>query len=185
MKKISIFLCTFMVITLLVSTAFAAVIPTKTNDFYVNDYAGVMSESTKQLIMQNSTVLQQKTGAQIVVVIVKSLEGNVLEEYSLNILRSWGIGDKKLNNGVLILLSVNDKKSRIEVGYGLEGCLPDGKTGRIQDEYMLPYFKVSKYDEGIKNGYLAVLKEVAAEYSLDKSLLEQTAPQKKSNNPLE
>ncbi len=172
-------------LTILASPIYAIDVPTPTNEFYVNDFAGVLSEPTEQLIMQNSVGLQQKTGAQIVVVTIDSLDDNVLEDYSLNILRSWGIGDEKADNGVLLLLAVNDRKSRIEVGYGLEGPLPDGKTGRIQDEYMLPYFKVENYDEGIKNGYLAVLQEVAAEYSLDMSTLEQPYPQVTSDEQVD
>ena len=67
---------------------------------------------------------------------------------------------KKKNNGVLMLLSIQDRKSRIEVGYGLEGALNDAKTGRIQDNYMIPYFKEDNWHDGIKNGYNAILSEV-------------------------
>jgi uncharacterized protein len=145
----------------------AANIPVKSDSFYVNDQAGVLYADTEQIILKNSTALQQKTGAQIVVLTVKNLGNKALEEYSLDTLRAWGIGDEQKDNGVLILLAVNDRKSRIEVGYGLEGRLPDGKTGRIQDEYMLPYFRENDYDSGIKNGYLAILNEVAAEYNIN------------------
>lgn len=179
MKKICFL---FLAIIILISTApvaFAVTALKPTADFYVNDFAGVMTDSTKQLIMQANQELQSKTGAQIVVVTVKSLDNNVLETYSLNILRSWGIGDKTKNNGVLIFLSVGDRKSRIEVGYGLEGALPDGKTGRIQDEYMLPYYKENKFDDGIKNGFIAVLNEVTTEYkiTLDGNIPDATGTQ--------
>ena len=88
-----------------------------------------------------------------------------LLEYSTNLFRQFGIGDKEKNNGLLILIALEERKSRIEVGYGLEGVLPDGKTGRIQDEYMIPYFKDNNFDEGILNGYKALFKEVANEYN--------------------
>jgi uncharacterized protein len=136
----------------------------------------VLSASTEDLILRNSVQLQKASGAQIVVVTVASLQGRPLEQYSLDILRGWGIGDEKKNNGVLLLVAVNDRKSRIEVGYGLEGRLPDGKTGRIQDDFMLPYFKEGKYDEGIRNGYLALLAEVAAEYGLDPASFDGKLP---------
>ncbi len=167
MKKQRVVVLTLLLVFFAGFTALAADAPKQTQEFYVNDYADVLSDDTAALIVRTSAALAEKTGAQIVVATVDDLGGESLEEYSLNILRTWGIGDAKKNNGVLLLLAVNDHKSRIEVGYGLEGCLPDGKTGRIQDDYMLPYFRESDYDAGIKNGYLAVLKEVAEEYSVD------------------
>ena len=154
----------------------AADIPQPTRDFYVNDFANVLSDSTEQMIVKDSAALADKTGAQIVVVTIDSLNGQVLETYSLDLLRTWGIGAKDKNNGVLILLSIGDRKSRIEVGYGLEGRLPDGKTGRIQDDYMLPYYSSGDYDSGIKNGYLAILQEVANEYNLDLASIEKSEP---------
>ncbi|MCL2335072.1 MAG: TPM domain-containing protein [Endomicrobia bacterium] len=142
-------------------------IPSKPgSSIYVQDYAGVLNAEIKSKIETDSEWLESKSKAQIVVVTVDSLNGAALEDYSLEILREWGIGDKNLNNGVLILVAIGDRKSRIEVGYGLEGVLTDAKTGRIQDEYMLPYFKEGKYGEGIANGYNAVLSEVLKEYGL-------------------
>jgi len=84
----------------------------------------------------------------------------------LQIGRQWQLGDAQLNNGVLILVVPSARQSRIEVGYGLEGALPDGKTGRIQDDYMLPYFRTNDYDQGLLNGYKAVVAEVAREYEV-------------------
>ena len=79
--------------------------------------------------------LEKQTGAQIVVVTVQNLEGQSLEEYATELFRNYGIGDKEKNNGVLLLCAYEERQFRIEVGYGLEGTLTDGKTGRIQDEY--------------------------------------------------
>lgn len=155
----------------------ATSVPSPTSQFYVNDFANVINDSTEQLIMKDSVALQAKTGAQIVVVTIDTLDGAVLEEFSLDLLRTWGIGDKTKNNGVLLLLAVKDRKSRIEVGYGLEGALPDGKTGRIQDDYMLPYYARDQFDAGIRNGYLAILGEVATEYGLDASSIDAATAQ--------
>ena len=177
MKRLIGLLTVCFVLLVALVPVLAAAAPAPTTQFYVNDFAGVLSDSTEQLIMKDSVALQAKTGAQIVVVTITSLDGAVLEEYSLNLLRTWGIGDKTKNNGVLILLAVKDRKSRIEVGYGLEGALPDGKTGRIQDDYMLSYYKNNDFDAGIKNGYLAVLGEVAKEYSLDVTTIESASAQ--------
>ena len=138
-----------------------------TSNFYVNDYAGVLSLKTENYIMQANVDLEQKTGAQIVVVIVNSLDGKTIEEYATELFREFGIGDKEKNNGVLLLCSTGDRMFRIEVGYGLEGALPDGKTGRIQDQYIIPYLKNNNYDEGIKNGFSAILEEVCKEYNIE------------------
>jgi len=139
---------------------------TPTSSIYVQDYANVLSNDAKYKINTLGASLQKKTKAQIVVVTIKALEGTPVEEYSLGILRQWGVGDKSLNNGVVMLIAVEDKKSRIEVGYGLEGALPDAKTGQLQDEYMLPYFKNGEYESGILNGYAAVAGVVANEYGV-------------------
>lgn len=149
-------------------------IPQPNSDFFVLDQANVLDQTTEQLIIRTSASLQQKTKAQIVVVTVNSLNGTAPEEYALSILRGWGIGDKTLNNGLLILVSPTERVSRIEVGYGLEGALPDAKTGQIQDEYMLPYFQNNDYDKGILNGYSALAQEVAKEYQVT---LEINSPQ--------
>ncbi len=141
-------------------------IPSPSADFYVLDEVGVLSNTTLQTIKSISIELENKTKAQIVVVIVNDLGNVSAETYSLAILREWGIGDEKLNNGTLILLAMDEKISRIEVGYGLEGALNDAKTGRIQDNYMLPYFNQGDFDQGILNGYLAIIQEVAKEYNV-------------------
>ncbi|MDT8902438.1 TPM domain-containing protein [Anaeroselena agilis] len=133
---------------------------------FVRDYAGVLSEDAKTRINFLGSQLKGKTTAHVVAVVVKSTDGATPEDYALAILREWGVGDKAKNNGVVILVAVNDRASRIEVGYGLEGRLPDAKTGRIQDEYMLPYFQRGDYDRGIYNGYLAVVQEAAQEYGV-------------------
>lgn len=111
--------------------------------------------------------LYNQTGAQIVVVTIPSLEENSLEEYANQLFNKFGIGDKTKNNGVLLLLSLKERQFRIEVGYGLEGILTDGKTGRIQDEYIIPYLKNNNWNQGIKNGFNAILKIVADEYNID------------------
>lgn len=140
--------------------------PAPTSSIYVQDYAGVLSGEAKASINSLGAKLAGATKAQVVVVTVKSIEGANIDEYALAVLREWGIGDKALNNGVLMLVAVNDRQSRIEVGYGLEGRLPDAKTGRIQDEYMLPYFQRGDYNNGILQGYKVLVNEVAAEYKV-------------------
>jgi uncharacterized protein len=141
-------------------------IPDPEPDLYLLDQANVVSATTRDMIVETSRQLATKTKAQVAVVTLKTLDDQPIEEVSLGILRAWGLGDKQLNNGVLILVVPSERKSRIEVGYGLEGALPDGKTGRIQDEYMLPAFQNGDYDQGLRDGYNAVVQEVAREYNV-------------------
>lgn len=157
----------FLFVCLLTSTVFAANLPEPTRDFYANDFANVLDSEVETHILNVSSQVGAQTGAQVVVVTVDSLDGMAVEDYSLQLGRAWGIGNQEKNSGVLMLVAVNDRKSRIEVGYGLEGALPDGKTGRIQDDYMLPYFKDGDYSSGVKNGFDAVITEICAEYNIE------------------
>ena len=141
--------------------------PAPANNVYVQDNAGVLSSATKNRINEVGSYLQEKTTAKLMAVTVKSFGDAAPEEYGLAILRQWGVGDKERNNGVVLVVATEDRKARIEVGYGLEGALPDAKTGRIQDEYMLPFFRQQDYDKGILNGYLALASVTAAEYGLE------------------
>ena len=163
-KKIALIFFIILSFTLFSNVNANTVSPT--DEFYVNDYANVLSESTKTHIMNMNIELEKKTGAQVVVVTIKSLGNESLETYATKLFREFGIGDKKKNNGLLLLLVVDDRKSRIEVGYGLEGALPDGKTGRIQDEYMIPYYKNNNWDDGIKKGFDACLSVIQDEYDI-------------------
>jgi Beta-propeller domains of methanol dehydrogenase type len=136
-------------------------IPQHTEKFYVNDFANVLSDETEQHIFETSKKLDEETSAQIVVVTVPSLDGRDIESYATELFREWKIGDKEKNSGLLFLVSVEDRRLRIEVGYGLEGILPDGKVGRIRDEHISPSLKNDKWDEGIVNGYDALFTEVS------------------------
>lgn len=138
-----------------------------TRDFYVNDFAGVLSKETKDYILNNSATLSSKTTAQIVVATVPSLDGENVDQYSLNLIRNWKIGDTNKNNGVLILLAIKEREVKIEVGYGLEGRINDAKAGRFLDEYGVPSFKKNEWDKGIKNLYSALLAEVYEEYDME------------------
>ena len=139
----------------------AKIPPPPQGNIYVLDQANVIDPQTKAKIGELGKALEGVNKAQVVVVTVPSLEGQDLESYALEILRTWGVGDKDKNNGVVILLAMEERKFRIEVGYGLEGDLPDGKAGRIQDEYMLPAFKKGDYNLGLWQGYQAVVEVVS------------------------
>lgn len=147
----------------------AVVVPSPDSGFYVLDQAGVLSSETKSMIISTSTELQRMTKAQVAVVTLKSLDDQPISDVSLAIARQWQLGDKALNNGLLMLVvpsGTPGNRSRIEVGYGLEGALPDAKTGRIQDQYIVPAFNTGQFDQGIRDGYLAVVAEIAREYGV-------------------
>ena len=164
-KKIKDVLIFIITIIILIGNSSYAIV-SKSKDFFVNDSANLLSNETEEYIINMNKSLESKIGAQIVVVTTKNLEGMALEEYATELFREYGIGNKEKNNGVLILCAYEERKLRIEVGYGLEGALPDGKTGRIQDEYIIPYLKENDFDTGIKNGFNAILQEVMTEYGI-------------------
>ncbi|MCD6551548.1 YgcG family protein [Thermotoga sp.] len=157
----------FLILATTLVLLFSVEFPKPTSHKYVNDYVGVLDSETVGKIVSVGKELEEKTTAQVVVVIVPSLSGFTVEEYANCLFREWGIGQKEKNNGVLLLVAMNDRKLRIEVGYGLEGAIPDGKAGRILDEYVIPYFKEGEYDKGVYYGYLAIAKEVAKEYGVE------------------
>ena len=158
--------------------------PLSYGGFLCKRFCSVLSSNTKGYILEQSIKLDELSGAQLGVVTIDSTDGQPLEEYALDILRGWGIGSKEKNNGVLILLAVEDRKSRIEVGYGLEGALPDGKTGWIQDEFMIPYFSTGDYSTGILEGYKAILLEIYNEYDIEPQGLENMTPSSPDNSDM-
>lgn len=115
---------------------------------YVNDFAGVLSAQSKDKLAALCAELDQKAQAQIAVVTVSSLEGEPIEQYSIDLATAWGIGPKQKDRGVLILVAPNDRKYRIEVGYGLEGILPDGKVGGFGRE-AVPFLRQNDYSGAV------------------------------------
>jgi uncharacterized protein len=112
---------------------------------YVNDFAGVLSAPAKEKLTALCTEVDQKTKAQIAVVTVASLVGETVDQFSIDLAMQWGVGPKQQARGILILLAPNDRKYRIEVGYGLEPILPDGKVGGFGRE-AVPFLQRSDYD---------------------------------------
>ena len=170
MKKIISFLITLCLLIGFSLTGFAqTVYPKPTDNFFVNDYADILSLEQEAAIQSMGVNLYNASKAQAVVVTVESLEGRDIDSYALGLARSWGIGDKEKDNGVLLLLSVNDREVKIEVGYGLEGALPDSKTGRILDTYGMDYFRVDEFGQGILSVYNSLVNEIYIEYGMSPS----------------
>ncbi len=167
MKKIFALLCAIGLIISLSFSSLAINIPEPTNDFFVNDFAGVISEEDEQKIMKIGADLYSQTSAQIIVVTVNSLDGNEVNDYALELGREWGVGSRETNNGVVLLLSVNDREVTIQVGYGLEGCLTDAGTGRILDDYAIPYLSNNDFSTGLLEAYKAIVGDVCTEYGVE------------------
>lgn len=129
--------------------AFAAPnIPSATSDFYVNDFANIFTEDEKSGLMKRAVELANSyDGVQVVITTVKSLDGYTVEEYATTMYNKYGIG--KDNMGLLILLSTEDRKIRVEVGKNMEAYINDSKAGRIMDEYAIPSLKENKFNEGL------------------------------------
>lgn len=144
-------------------------LPTPTDKFFVNDFAGVMSEADIETVYTKGAALDGATSAQAVIITVESLDGKEAADYALELGREWGVGDKDQNNGVVILLSESDREIYIAVGYGLEGALPDSKTGRIIDTYGVPYFQDDEFSAGLVSVYNAIVNEIYVEYGIQPS----------------
>lgn len=138
-----------------------------TDRFFINDFSGVISQSDQDTIYSLGEQLQEKTGAQVVAATIDSLDGEDIRQKGLDVARDWGIGQKGKNNGVLLLLAVNDRKVSIEVGYGLEGDLTDAETGYLLDTYATPYFKNNDFSTGMRETYRALINEVYIANGLD------------------
>src|SRR5271167_2100778 len=119
---------TLLVTLLCASAALAEKIEQLKPQGYVNDFAGVLSEAVREQIAAVCKEVDKKAHAQIAVVTVRSLDDVAVEDFANKLYERWGVGYKGENRGVLILLAVNDRKYRVEVGYGLEPILPDGKV---------------------------------------------------------
>jgi len=150
------------------SVASAAVsIPAKPLN-HVVDLAGVIDANVEAGLNRYLLELEQKTTAQMVILTIDSLEGESIEDLSLNIAHDkWKLGQQGRDNGILLLVSVRDRKYRIETGYGLEGLLPDSLVGSIGRDYLVPYFRKGDYSNGITAAALVMINTIAADANVE------------------
>lgn len=141
--------------------------PSPTAVFFVNDFANVLSQDVENKIASIGKELENKTGAQVVLVTINTLGDQDIDSYCAELFEQWGIGQKDVDNGVLILNAVDDRNLRIEVGYGLEHVLTDIGTSNIRKDYMNPYLAEGNYDLGLYNGYVAVVEKISEEYNVE------------------
>jgi len=131
----------------------------------VVDDAGILSGDAKDKLTTLLAEHEQQTGNQVVVVTLKSLQGSDIADYGYQLGRAWGIGQKGKSNGALIIVAPNEHKTRIEVGYGLEGQLTDAQSALIIQDTMLPYFKKGDYDSGVLAATVQVLEAIGGKPS--------------------
>jgi uncharacterized protein len=131
----------------------------------VNDHAGLLSPSARQVVEAKLKDLEGRTGHQVAVLTLDSLEGEPLEDFSLKVSRTWALGRKGQNDGVLFLISKSDRKLRIEVGHGLEGSIPDALAGRIIQNEVVPRFRAGDFEGGVTAGVDAIVSAAEGAYS--------------------
>lgn len=153
------------------STASADIPPrpkTTSDTMLVYDYAHVIDNANLAVINDSLKSLFRYNGSQVVVLTVSSLDGMEIEDYGLKVLRTWGIGDKEKNNGVLILIKPKTKESkghvRIETGYGAEGALPDVVCKHLETDSMIPEFKKNDYGTAVRKAVCAITPIMKGEY---------------------
>ncbi len=147
----------------LVTPAWALDVPTRAKG-YVNDYAGVLSAVDVNHLNRRLQQFELLTSNQVVVAIFKSLEGESLEDFSIRLAEKWKVGQRGKDNGVILSIFIQDRQMRIEVGYGLEGALPDALAGQIIANEISPAFKQGKMSEGITLGVNAIMQAIQGEY---------------------
>ena len=164
-------------------TGDAVSIPSRGQD-YVNDFAELLNYSDKVTIAKFAAELERKTTAQIAVVTIKTTQPETIQGFSVRLFDQWKIGQKGKDNGVLLLMAIDDRKAWITTGYGLEGAIPDLIANKIVRYEMAPYFKRGQYSEGITKGAVAIISLVAKEYDTEitgyETQIYQTVHRKKS-----
>lgn len=131
---------------------------------FVNDYTGVLSAEQKSALEAKLLQFDKETSNQIAVAIINSLEGDTIENYTVELFEEWQIGQAKKDNGVLLLIAVSDRQMRIEVGYGLEGALTDATSSQIIRNTLTPAFRANDYGGGIDQALDQIMAATRGEY---------------------
>jgi uncharacterized protein len=132
---------------------------------YVSDNAGILSPNTVTALNSRLEAFERETSNQVIVATFPKVpDGYVLEDFTQRTAEAWGIGQKKDDNGVALFVFPNDRRTRIEVGYGLEGAIPDVTAKRVIENEMLPAFRAGDFDSGISRGVNAILQATRGEY---------------------
>ena len=163
-KKLISYLAALIICLSVLSPAFAVV--SQSDSFYVADYANVLDSSTEQeIINYNGALETQCQGAQIVVVTVDYLDGMNCDEYAYQLFNDWGVGSQSDNNGMLLLLAVQENKAWLAYGLGLNSDLSSTEIDNLLDEYFWDKFDAAKYDDAVTSLFNALLKWYDTKYS--------------------
>ena len=162
-RKIQKFLCFLLMLGFFVLPAFSLDVPKLETP--IMDKADVINSSDEMALNQKLTNLSNETGIQVAVLTIPSLDGEALESYSMKVVEDWKLGQKGVDNGVLLLVSIGDRELRIETGYGVEGDLTDTKCGLIIRNVITPHFQDGDYSKGIVQGVTAIVENVAVNFS--------------------
>lgn len=133
---------------------------------FVNDFANLLEPADHQKLNALVGAVEQKTGAEIVVVTLKSTKPYNVEDYAIRLAEKWQIGKADKDNGLLFLVAAEDRKMAILTGYGLEGAIPDAEATRVRLRIITPYFKREEYSKGILAGTIALVDLTAQEYNI-------------------
>jgi uncharacterized protein len=135
---------------------------------YFNDYAGVVPKEKAAALNEKLAQFERETSNQVVVAVFRKMESDSsVEDYAQRIAQSWGVGQKGQRNGVVMLVFINDRKASIQVGYGLEGALPDITAFDIRSRHMNPRFRTGDYAGGLEEGIDLIMKAIRGEYKGD------------------
>lgn len=162
------FLTVFLCLLLLVLSSPAVALDVPPLQGRVNDTAAMFSGPTVTALDSLLSEFEATDSTQIVVLTVPSLEGDLLEDFSMRVVETWKIGQKGQDNGALLLITRDDRRLRIEVGYGLEGSLTDLIAGRIIGQVIVPRFKEGKFNAGVTDGVQAMIAAVRGEFTASK-----------------
>jgi uncharacterized protein len=139
---------------------------------FVNDFAGIMKTDDVQAVENLAAAIKEKTGAELALVTITSFAPYAsIEEFSTALMEAWGAGERGKDNGVLLVLAMNEREVKIEVGYGLEGAIPDSAAGRILDTIVIPAFRKDDFSGGLADGFRAIASYAVKEKGLELSEL--------------
>ena len=156
-------ICIFLVLFATLATA-AEVIPPRP-EAYFNDYARVVSSATATELNRQLEQFERDTSSQILVAVYPKMQSDSsIEDYTVRVAQSWGVGQKNKNNGAVLFVFVQDRKLYIQVGYGLEGVLPDALAKRIIENEIKPHLRNDDFDSGLRAGVTAILQAAKGEY---------------------
>lgn len=150
---------------------------------FVVDESTLLSPLQTKQLESASVALEKASGIEVATVVLNTTNGEPIEMVAERLYKQWGIGKKGQDNGVLFVTALREKQTRIEVGYGLESILNDGKTGELLDRYVIPFYKAKRFQEGVLSGHLAIIETIATAKNITLSVNKPVQTQQKM--PLE